>query len=55
MPLSKGTSRKSFSKNVATETKAKEAEGYSSEKAQKIAEAIAFATKRKAARNRGKK
>ena len=55
MPLVKGKSKKAFDENMRTEVKAKEEQGYSAEKAAKIAAAIAFATKRKAARDRGKK
>jgi hypothetical protein len=46
MPLKKGTSKKTFGKNVATETKALEAKGKSPKKAVKQAVAIAFSKKR---------
>lgn len=47
MPLEKGKSKKTFSKNVAKETKSLEAKGKSPKKAVKQAVAIAYAEKRK--------
>lgn len=47
MPLLDHGTKADFQKNVATETKAKEAEGYSPKKANKIAVAIAYSVKRR--------
>lgn len=46
MPLKKGTSKKTFGKNVAKETKALEKKGKSPKKAVKQAVAIAYSEKR---------
>ena len=46
MPLEKSTSPKAFKKNVAIETRAKEAEGKSPKKAVRQALAIAYSEKR---------
>lgn len=48
MPLKKGTSKKSFKKNISTEVKALEAKGKSPAKAAKQAVAIAYSVKRAA-------
>lgn len=50
MPLVKGKSKRAFEENMRTEVKAKEEQGYSAEKAAKIAAAISYAERR-----RGKK
>lgn len=52
MPLEKGKSKKTFNKNVSTETKALEAKGKSPKKAVKQAVAIAFSEKRAAAKKK---
>lgn len=53
MPLKKGTSKATFSKNVSTEYKALRGKGKSKQAAQKQAVAIAFSVKRSAAAKKG--
>ena len=52
MPLKKGTSKKTFSKNVSKETKSLEAKGKSPKKAVKQAVAIAYSKKRASAKKK---
>lgn len=52
MPLVKGRSKKAFDENMRTEVKAKEKQGYSAEKAAKIAAAIAYAERRRGKKKR---
>ncbi len=54
MPLKKSSSKKAFKENVSTEVKALEAKGKPKEKAVKQGVAIAYATKRAAAKKKKK-